>query len=82
MVDEGRKLGVTVCLWFNPSVQNDYADWEKDANAMFTLYREAGVNVFKIDGLQIPNRFAEKRLRMMFDKVLTESNKKYLFIWM
>ncbi len=79
VVDAGQKLGINVCLWFNPSIQNDYIDWEKDANAILTLYKEAGVKVFKIDGLQIPNHLAEKRLQMMFNKVLVESNREISF---
>jgi hypothetical protein len=79
VVDAGEKLGIKVCLWFNPSIQDNFADWEKDANAMLSLYKEAGVKVFKIDGLQIPNQVAEKRLRNMFDKVIHESNQEISF---
>ncbi|MDE7408148.1 MAG: alpha-galactosidase, partial [Muribaculaceae bacterium] len=31
IVDRGRELGIEIGLWFNPSVQNDFADWQKDA---------------------------------------------------
>lgn len=79
VADSARKSGIELCLWFNPSIQNDYADWEKDANALLTLYKEIGIKVFKIDGLQIPNRLSEKRLRMMFDKVMNESNRAVSF---
>ncbi|NWJ51376.1 MAG: alpha-galactosidase [Bacteroidetes bacterium] len=79
VVDAGQKLGINVCLWFNPSIQNDYIDWKKDAKAILTLYKEAGIKVFKIDGLQIPNRLSEKRLRMMFDEVLEGSNREISF---
>ena len=70
VVKRGKELGVEVCLWFNPSVQNDYADWEKDAQAMIDLYNEYGIRTFKIDGLTIPTKQSEINLRKLFDKVL------------
>lgn len=70
VVRKGRKLGIEICLWFNPSVQNDYADWEKDADALIALYRKYGIRTFKIDGVQIPNKLSETRLRAMYLKVM------------
>ncbi|MCH5718942.1 alpha-galactosidase [Niabella hibiscisoli] len=79
IVDKGKKLGVEICLWFNPSVQNDYADWEKDAQALITLYKTYGIRTFKIDGLAIPTKQAEINLRKLFDHVLEGSNNNVVF---
>lgn len=79
VVDYGRGLGVEVCLWFNPSVQDDFADWEKDASTLVKLYRSAGVRTFKIDGLQIPTKKAETNLRRFFDRVLAETGNDVVF---
>ena len=38
IVKKGKKLGIEIGLWFNPSVQNDFADWEKDAETLIDLY--------------------------------------------
>lgn len=79
IVKLGRELGVEICLWFNPSVQHDYADWEKDAQALVDLYDEYGIRTFKIDGLAIPNKRAEANLRRLFDRVLEKTGDKVVF---
>lgn len=79
IVKRGKALGIEICLWFNPSIQHDYADWQKDASAMIELYREHGIRTFKIDGLSIPNKQSEINLIKMFDQVLHETKKEAVF---
>lgn len=79
IVTRGKELGVEICLWFNPSVQDDYADWEKDAQAMIDLYREYGIRTFKIDGLAIPTKKSEANLRKLFNRVLEQTNNNVVF---
>lgn len=79
IMKRGKELGIEICLWFNPSVQNDYADWEKDAQAMIDLYNEYGIRTFKIDGLAIPTKQSEINLRKLFDKVLEKTNNQVVF---
>ena len=79
VVEKGKKLGVEICLWFNPSVQNNYADWEKDAQALVKLYQTYGIRTFKIDGLAIPTKQAEINLRKLFDQVVEETDNNVVF---
>lgn len=79
IVERGRELGVEICLWFNPSIQDDYADWEKDAQAMTDLFNEYGIRTFKIDGLAIPTKKSEENLRKLFDRVLENTNNSVVF---
>lgn len=79
IVDKGRKLGIRIGLWYNPSVQDDFADWRKDAEAILGLWREYGITIFKIDGLQIPTKAAEQNLRNLFDLVQKESGGEVIF---
>jgi len=79
IVKRGKELGVEICLWYNPSVQDDYADWEKDAQAMTDLYNEYGIRTFKLDGLAIPTKKAEDNQRKLFDKVLENTNNNVVF---
>lgn len=79
IVKRGRELSVEICLWFNPSVQHDYADWEKDAQAMIDLYNEYGIRTFKIDGLAIPTKESEINLHKLFDRVLEKTNNHVVF---
>lgn len=79
IVNKGKELGVEICLWFNPSVQNDYTDWEKDAQALTDLYKKYGIRTFKIDGLSIPTKKSEANLRNLFDKVLENTDNHVVF---
>ena len=79
IVKRAHELGIEVGLWFNPSVQNDFEAWEKDAEAILDLYRKYGVKVFKIDGLTIPTKRAETNLRRLFDTVVEQSGGDVLF---
>lgn len=79
IVERGKELGVEICLWFNPSVQNNYADWEKDVQALVSLYNKYGIRTFKIDGLAIPTKQADINLRKLFDKVLQMTGNNVVF---
>ena len=72
VVEKGRELGIEIGLWYNPSIQNDFEDWEKDVDAIVGLYRKYGIRVFKIDGLGIPSKKAEKNLRSKSLKAYNE----------
>ena len=76
IIAKAKELNIQICLWFNPSVQDNFNDWEKDAEALLNLYRIYGVKTFKIDGLKIDTKLAEMRLRSLFDKVMEESQWK------
>ncbi len=76
---KAEELGIEIGLWFNPSVQNDFKDWEKDAEAVLALYREYGIKIFKIDGLTINNKEGEVNLRKFFDTVVEASNGDIMF---
>ena len=79
IVDKARSLGMEVGLWFNPSVQDDLADWEKDAAVLTGLWKQYGIRIFKIDGLVIPSKKAERNLRKMLDRVRTETGDDVIF---
>lgn len=79
IVEKGKKLGVEICLWFNPSVQSDYADWEKDAQVIVDLYNKYGIRTFKIDGLVIATKQSEINLHRLFDTVLNRTNNNVVF---
>ena len=79
VVSMAGELGIELGLWFNPSVQDDFAHWRKDADAILALYREYGIKVFKIDGLAVNSKTAEENLRRLFDTVQKESGNEVIF---
>ena len=74
IVEKAKRLGMEIGLWFNPSVQDELADWEKDAAVLTGLYKKYGIRIFKIDGLILPTKKAERNLRWMLDRVRKETN--------
>lgn len=79
LTDACREKGIELCLWFNPSTQDHFADWEKDAAALVKLYKNDGIRVFKIDGVTVADKLAEERLRMLFERVIDSTDHKALF---
>jgi hypothetical protein len=79
VIEAGQKAGVEVCLWYNPSTQDQFADWEKDAETLIGLYRNEGVRIFKIDGLYVGDILSESRLRMLFDRVMEATGGEVMF---
>ena len=74
VVEKAKRLGMEIGLWFNPSVQNELEDWEKDAAVLTGLYKKYGIRIFKIDGLILPTKKAERNLRWMLDRVRQETD--------
>lgn len=79
VMEKGREAGVEIGLWFNPSKQDDYQDYEKDAQAVLRLYKEHGIRFFKIDGVDIPSKTAEIRFRRFLDMVMEGSGNQIVF---
>lgn len=64
-----RELGLELCLWYNPSDADAYANWEQDAATLIGLHRRYGVRTFKIDGVTIADKRCDQRLRAMLERV-------------
>lgn len=79
IVEKAKKLGIELGLWFNPSVQDDLADWERDAAVLTSLWKQHGIRIFKIDGLILPSKTAERNLRKMLDRVREETKDEVIF---
>ena len=79
IVDMGKKLGIEICLWFNPSKDSSYKNWRNDASALINLYKEQGIRTFKIDGVQINDKISDIRMRKMFDTVMKASQNRVVF---
>ena len=77
--EAAKKAGIELCLWFNPSWQNDFADWRRDVAALNKLYDDYGIRTFKIDGMKIGSKTAEERVRRIFDSVLEHTENRAVF---
>ncbi|GIX18355.1 MAG: hypothetical protein KatS3mg120_0031 [Erythrobacter sp.] len=79
VVARGRALGIEIGLWFNPTRRDDYALWERDADILIGLYRQHGIRIFKIDGIEQPSRAAAASLAQMFAKVHAATEGRVVF---
>ncbi len=79
VVARARDLGMEIGLWFNPTRRDDYALWERDADILIGLYRQHGIRIFKIDGIDQPSRVAAANLEKMFAKVHGATDGKAVF---
>jgi hypothetical protein len=79
VVRKGKELGINISLWFNPSPENNNANWEKDADALIQLYKAYGIRTFKIDGVKLPTKESEINFRKMLDKVVQITNGEVVF---
>ncbi len=75
----GKKLGIEICLWFNPSADSSYAHWENDADILINFYKKYGIRTFKIDGVILADKQAEINLRKMFKKVIDATEQNVVF---
>lgn len=79
LVREARDAGIELGMWFNPSKDDSYAHWRRDADVLIGLHRDCGVRTFKIDGVDIPDKRAELNLRRMFDSVIDATDGNVVF---
>ena len=74
-----QNAGVRIGLWYNPSKDDDYAAWKKDADQIVRLHRAHGIDLFKIDGVDLPTKAAELNFRRMLDDARLQSEGKVSF---
>jgi len=71
-----REKGIEYGIWFVPKMDNDYADWEKDADILIDFYKTYGITQMKVDGVTLKSRLGEENLRKMFEKFYRETGRK------
>ena len=79
IVAKGKKLGIEICLWFNPSPDEENSNWEKDADVLINLYHQYGIRTFKIDGVKMPDKQSEINFRRLLDKVVEATAGEVVF---
>jgi alpha-galactosidase len=79
LAQDAHHRGLKLGLWFAPDSSNDFANWQRDANAMLNLHREHGVDNFKIDGVKMYTPAGERNLGRFVDAVLEGSGGKVVF---
>lgn len=56
-----KEYGIELGLWFGPDSSDDFANWERDTETLWDIYRRWGVRRFKLDGVKIRSKKGEMR---------------------
>jgi hypothetical protein len=79
IVEAGKKRGITLSTWFNPSIDSSFKYWDNDAQVMINQYRQYGIRMWKIDGVRIADKQAEINFRKMLDTVMASTQGEAVF---
>ena len=79
VLKSARDKGIQLGLWFHPSNEQQYANWELDAEVIINIYHKTGIKYFKIDGIEIPDKMAATNLKQFFTKVKKETKGAVFF---
>ena len=69
-----KAKGLSLGLWFCPDSADDAASWERDAALMLDYHRRFGVDYFKLDSMRTTSKLAFSRQRMLFERIMKETN--------
>ena len=79
IIDYAERKKISIGLWFSPDALNDYETWQDDAQVMIDFYRKFGIRYFKLDGISIGTRLAEKNVLNMLELVTKASDGNVVF---
>jgi alpha-galactosidase len=79
VIAKAKSLGIQITLWFNPSTDSSFKNWEKDADVLIAQHKKYGLTMWKIDGVQIPDKQADINFRKFLDKVTEATNYNAVF---
>lgn len=68
-----RSKGVELGLWFSPDSSRDFRNWKRDAANLLELWRRYGVARFKLDGVKLRTKAAERNYLALLSRVTAES---------
>ncbi len=79
IIDYAGSKNISIGLWFSPDALNDYEMWQDDAQVMIDFYRKFGIRHFKLDGINIGTKDAEKNVLKMLELVTVSSGGSIVF---
>ena len=79
LVEAGEQSGIGLGIWFVPNTNQNYANWEEEADILAAFYRQYGITYFKIDNVMKRTREAELNLNRFLRRVHVKTNGKVYF---
>ena len=77
--DAAKKHGIELALWFAPSYNNEYRDWESLADILYGFYQKYEIRMFKIDAVITRTKLAEDNLEKMVKTLRKRSDGDIIF---
>lgn len=74
-----KERNVELGLWFSPDGENDYEAWKADAEVMYSMFTKYGIRYFKLDGINISSKAAEKNVTAMLEELVSKSFSRIKF---
>ena len=79
VIAAARTAGVKPALWFAPSMNCEYEDWQEQGEVLLDFCRRYGFTNIKIDGVLIRTKKAEDNLRLLLEYVREKTDGKVYF---
>lgn len=61
--------GVSLGLWFSPDSENEFIHWEDDVNTLYNFYEKYGISYFKLDGVMMHTKAAERHMASLLSEL-------------
>ena len=74
LIDQARQSNIKLSLWFAPSVNQAYMDWEESCKILLEHWRNSGFDSFKLDGVSFNTYTAEENFGKLLKNLYEQSN--------
>ena len=76
---QAKASGVELALWFLPSPNRGFRDWQDGLDIILDMHRNVGIRKFKIDGLMIRTCSEQEKFELMLRTARELSNGEIFF---
>ena len=73
LADAAREAGVELSLWFAPSSNREFCDYEESADILLAWYKSFGIRTFKLDAVRFTSYAGERNFIALLRKLYEES---------
>ena len=74
LIDMAEKSNIKLSLWFAPSVNQEYRDWQTSSDILLDHWKNSGFESFKLDGVIFNTYTAEENFGKLLKNLYERSN--------
>ena len=74
VIQQAKEANVQLSLWFAPSRNKQFEDWEISKDILLNFYQKCNFNIFKIDGMRLHSAKSVQNIRLFFESLANNSN--------